>query len=57
VRGPDNAALRKLALAAIEYAQQVKHSTTPTRREAGIAADAVIQLVNLLRRLDEDEQA
>jgi hypothetical protein len=52
--GPDNAALRKLARAAIEYAQHVKHSTTPTRREAGIAADAVIQLANLLRRLKQD---
>jgi hypothetical protein len=51
--GPDNATLRKLARAAIEYAQLVKHSSTPTRREAGIAADAVIQLANLLRRLDE----
>jgi len=51
--GPDNAALRKLARASIELAQHVKHSTTPNRREAGIAADAVIQLANLLRRLDE----
>lgn len=51
--GADNAALRRLARAAIEFAQHVKHSTTPTRREAGIAADAVIQLANLLRRLDE----
>ena len=53
--GPDNAALRKLANAVIEYAQHIKHSETPTRREAGIAADAVIQLANLLRRLDEDQ--
>ncbi len=52
--GPDNAALRKLALAVIEYAQDVKHRETPTRRQAGLAADAVIQLANLLRRLDED---
>jgi len=51
--GPDNAALRKLARSSIEFAQHVKHSTTPTRREAGIAADAVIQLANLLRRLEE----
>lgn len=53
--GPDNAAIRKLARAVIELAQHVKHSTTPTRREAGIAADAVIQLANLLRRLEEEE--
>ncbi len=53
--GPDNARLRKLARDVIEYAQHVKHSGTPTRREAGIAADAVIQLANMLRRLDEHE--
>lgn len=53
--GPDNAAIRKLANAAIEMAQHVKHSATPSRREAGIAADAVIQLANILRRLDEPE--
>lgn len=51
--GPDNAALRKLVRAAIEMAQSVKHRSRPTRREAGIAADAVILLANLLRRLDE----
>jgi hypothetical protein len=54
-QGADSAAIRRLARAVIELAQHVKHSTTPTRREAGIAADAVIQLANLLRRLDEDE--
>jgi hypothetical protein len=53
--GSDNATLRKLGRAVIEMAQQVKHSTTPTRREAGIAADAVIQLANFLRRLEEPE--
>jgi hypothetical protein len=47
----DNAALRKLARAAVEYAQHVKHSETPTRKEAGLAADAVILLANILRRL------
>lgn len=52
--GPSNAAVRKVARAVIELAQQVKHSGSPTRREAGIAADAVIQLANLLRRLDGD---
>ena len=52
--GPANAALRKLARACVEFAQAVKHSTTPTRREAGLAADAVIQLANLLRRLAEE---
>ncbi len=51
--GPDNAALRKLAKATIELAQQVKHSSAPTRTEAGIAADAVILLANMLRRIGE----
>ena len=31
----------------------VKHTSTPTRRDAGIAADAVIELANLIRRPDE----
>lgn len=53
--GSSNAALRKLARSAIEFAQHVKHSNTPTRREAGIAADAVILLANILRRLMEPE--
>jgi hypothetical protein len=52
--GPDNAAIRKLAIASIELAQHVKHSATPTQREAGIAADAVIQLSHILRRLGEE---
>jgi hypothetical protein len=51
--GPENAALRKLARSAIEFAQRVKHSPTSTRRDAGIAADTVILLANILRRLDE----
>lgn len=53
--GPDNQRLRTLARAVIDYGQHVKHSSTPTRREAGIAADAVIQLANILRRLGEPE--
>ena len=51
VPGTDNAALRKLARAVIELSQQVKHTREPTRRDAGICADAVIQLANMLRRL------
>lgn len=51
--GPDNDALRKLARSTIEFAQRVKHSPTSTRRAAGIAADSVILLANILRRLDE----
>lgn len=53
--GSSNAEVRKVARAVIELAQAVKHQSAPTRRDAGIAADSVIQLVNILRRLDEDE--
>lgn len=55
--GPDNAEMRKFARAAIELAQVVKHSRTPTRMEAGILADAVILLSYMLRRLDEEREA
>ena len=52
--GPENAELRKLVRAAIEQAQAVKHRT-PNRRHAGIAADSVILLANMFRRLAEPE--
>ncbi len=51
--GTANAEVRKLARAAIELAQAIKHQGEPTRRNAGIAADSVILLANLLRRLSE----
>jgi hypothetical protein len=51
--GADNAGLRKLTRAAIEVAQAIKHRTTPTRTEAGMAADTVILVANLLRRIDD----
>lgn len=51
--GPENAEVRKFARATIELAQAVKHGRTPTRTEAGILADGVILLANILRRLDE----
>jgi hypothetical protein len=38
----------------IELAHSVKHSTAPSRREAGITADAVILLANILRRVDQE---
>ena len=53
VPGSDNERLRRYARTTIELAQDVKHRTSPTRTEAGIVADAVIVLANLLRRLDE----
>jgi hypothetical protein len=49
-----NEELRGLAKRAVAVAHQVKHRTTPTRRDAGIAADAVILLANILRRLEDD---
>lgn len=48
--GPGNAELRKLVRAAIEQAQAVKHRA-PDRRQAGIAADSVILLANIMRRI------
>ena len=50
---PANSEIRKVARAAIELAQAIKHQGEPTRRNAGIAADSVILLANLLRRLAE----
>lgn len=51
--GADKAELRKFARATIELAQAVKHGGAPTRTEAGIVADGIIMLSNMLRRLDE----
>lgn len=48
--GPSNVELRKLARAAIEQAQAVKHRT-PDRMQAGVAADCVILLANVFRRI------
>jgi hypothetical protein len=52
--GPEHEDLRALTNKAIEFAHHVKHGSTPTRREAGIAADAVILLANILRRLEQE---
>lgn len=49
----DNAEMRKFARSAIELAQAIKHGGTPSRTEAGIAADAVVGLATMLRRLSE----
>ena len=53
--GSDNASLRKLAKAANDQAQAVKHRAAGNRKEAGIAADSTILLANILRRLEEDD--
>ena len=52
--GRVNAEIRKVARAVIELAQAVKHRGTPSQRDAGIAADSVIQLAYILRRLAEE---
>lgn len=52
--GKDNEAIRGVANKVIELAHNVKHSMEPSRREAGIAADSVIMLANILRRVDQD---
>jgi len=52
--GRANEDLRGLANKAAALAHHVKHSPTPSRREAGVASDAVILLANMLRRLEQD---
>lgn len=51
VPGSDNVEVRGLVRKAAELAEAVKHRSTATRRDAGIAADSVILLANILRRL------
>lgn len=51
--GKDNGPTRTLAKAIVVFAQEVKHSSSPTRREAGIAGDSVILLANVLKRLEQ----
>lgn len=51
--GADNEELRGLARRTVVMAQAVKHRPSTTRRDAGIGADAVILLANMLRRLAE----
>jgi hypothetical protein len=52
--GQGNEELRGLVRKTIEFAQAVKHNSDGTRGRAGIAADAVIQLANILRRLTSE---
>lgn len=52
--GKDNEAIRGVVNKVSDLAHSVKHSAAPTRREAGIAADSVIMLANILRRVDQD---
>ena len=50
--GGANEQLRGLVKRASAVAHKVKHSPTGSRRDAGMIADTVILLANLLRRLD-----
>lgn len=50
---PGGAELRRHARSTIELAQAVKHNPSGTRTQAGIAADAVIQLAHMIRRIQE----
>lgn len=52
--GKENEKLRGLSKKVIELAHSVKHSPAPSRRSAGICADSVILLANILRRVDEE---
>lgn len=47
--------LVRLARASVEMAQAVKHNAAGSRVRAGIAADAVIQLANMVRRLQASD--
>lgn len=49
--GSEAEEIRGLVNAAVKVAHRVKHKATPSRREAGMAADAVILVANLVRRL------
>lgn len=49
------AELKRHAKTTIELAQAVKHNRAGSRTQAGIAADAVIQLANMIRRIQDVE--
>lgn len=51
--GKAHESLRGVVTKTIVLAHEIKHRETPGRREAGVAADAVILLANILRRLAE----
>lgn len=51
LEGSGNVEVRALVRRAAELAEAVKHRGGATRRDAGIASDAVILLANILRRV------
>lgn len=55
--GPRNAELRSFAKSCVALAHRVKHSSTPTKRDAGSAADGVIILASTLQRITEESDA
>lgn len=52
--GSGNVEVRALVRKSAELAEAVKHRGGATRRDAGIAADSVILLAHMLRRIDAD---
>jgi hypothetical protein len=52
--GPSNEELRGLVKKASALSHKMKHSPQADRTTAGIAADAVILLANILRRLRQE---
>lgn len=54
-KGKKNEGLRKIVKGSVEMAHQVKHSSTSSRRDAGLIADSVLLLSNIIRRLEEPE--
>lgn len=52
--GSRNEEIRGIANKVSALAHKVKHSGTPSRRDAGIVADSVVLLANILRRVDQD---
>lgn len=52
--GKENAKIRAVVRPVIELAHSVKHRPTPTRRDAGIVADATVLLAHILRRAEQD---
>lgn len=52
--GSGNVEVRALVRKAAELAEAVKHRGGASRRDAGIAADSVILLANILRRIDTE---
>ena len=52
--GSDHELVRGVVKKTSDLAHKVKHRPAATRRDAGIAADSVIMLANILRRVDQD---